>query len=95
MVGWLTPYYVALGFLIPDMALTVIAAIVLKRPYMLLMAPLFPIMRFVEAYVCLRAIPPSRWRTQDTGQWKSPTRRGTGVTHDPHHLHAVDDDAVA
>jgi len=95
VVGWLTPYYVALGFLIPDMALTVIAAIVLKRPYMLLMAPLFPIMRFVEAWVALRAIPPSRWRTQDTGQWKSPTRRGSSVAPERDHLHAVDGDAVA
>ena len=79
VIGVLTPFTVALSFLLPDVILTVFAAIVLRRPGLLLLAPLFPIMRFVEAYVCLRAIPPSRWRTKDTGQWTSPTRRGTDV----------------
>ena len=53
----------------------IFAAIALRRPGLLLMAPLFPLLRFVDAYVCLRAIPPSAWRTRADGRWTSPTRR--------------------
>ena len=76
LIGTLQPHHVIEGFLIPDLALTIFAAIALRRPSMLLLAPVFPVMRFVEAWVCLRAIPPSAWRTNSTGRWKSPTRRG-------------------
>ena len=75
VVGTLAPHYVVFGFLLPDLALTVFAAIALRRPGLLLLAPLFPFMRMVEAYVCLRAIPPSAWRTHSNGRWISPTRR--------------------
>ena len=74
VVGNLTLYLVALGFVIPDMLLTTFAACALRRPYLLLLAPVFPLMRFVEAFVCLRALGLA-FRTQSSGQWVSPTRR--------------------
>jgi cellulose synthase/poly-beta-1,6-N-acetylglucosamine synthase-like glycosyltransferase len=77
VIGTLAPRYVLFGFLLPDLALTVFAAIVLRRPGLLLLAPLFPFMRIVEAYVCLRAIPRSALRTRSNGRWISPTRRKT------------------
>ena len=83
VVGAVTPYSVVISFLIPDMALTVFAAIALRRPNLLLLAPLFPIMRFVEAWVCLRCLAVARWGAKDTGQWTSPTRRGSGATDGP------------
>lgn len=73
VTGTLTPHYILLGFLLPDLALTIFASITLRRPRLLLLAPVFPILRFVDAWVCLRAIP-SAWRTRSTGQWVSPTR---------------------
>jgi poly-beta-1,6-N-acetyl-D-glucosamine synthase len=93
MVGTLAPHYVAFGFLLPDLVLTVFAAIALRQSKLLLLAPLFPIMRIVDAYVCLRAIQPSKWRTHHSGHWVSPTRRKTpshslsaGTDHrSPHH----------
>ncbi|MDT5010633.1 MAG: poly-beta,6-N-acetyl-D-glucosamine synthase [Mycobacterium sp.] len=75
VIGTLAPYYVVFGFLLPDLALTVFAAFTLRRPGLLLVAPVFPFMRIVEAYVCLRAIPMSVSRTQSSGRWISPTRR--------------------
>ena len=75
LVGTLGPQYVVIGFLLPDLMLTIFAAIALRRPGLLLLAPLFPLMRFVEAYICLRSIPTAR-RTHSTGSWVSPTRRG-------------------
>jgi poly-beta-1,6-N-acetyl-D-glucosamine synthase len=75
VVGTLAPHYVLFGFLAPDLALTVFAAMTLRQPKLLLLAPFFPLMRLVDAYVCLRAIPPSAWRTPSSGRWISPTRR--------------------
>jgi hypothetical protein len=67
------PYYVLIGFLLPDMLLTIFAAIMLRRPGMLLLIGIFPALRFLEAYICLRCIPRA-WRTQSSGRWVSPTR---------------------
>ena len=74
VLGTLGPQYVLIGFLLPDIALTVFAALALRRPGLLAFAPLFPLMRFVEAYICLRCVRLA-WRTASTGQWVSPTRR--------------------
>jgi biofilm PGA synthesis N-glycosyltransferase PgaC len=83
IVGTLNSYYVLLGFLLPDLLLTVFAAIALRRPGFLLLTPLFPLMRFVEAYVCLRSIPKA-WRTHSSGRWISPERRAaTSGRHRP------------
>jgi biofilm PGA synthesis N-glycosyltransferase PgaC len=74
LVGTLGPQYVVLGFLLPDLLLTVFATIALRRPSLLLFAPLFPLLRLVEAYICLRSIPMAL-RTRSSGAWVSPTRR--------------------
>ena len=74
IVGGLPPKYAFTGFVLPDVALTVFAAVALRRPTLVLMAPLFPLLRFVEAYVCLRSIP-AAWDTSSTGRWISPKRR--------------------
>ena len=85
LVGMLGPQYVLLGFLLPDLLLTVFAAITLRRPGLLLLAPLFPAMRLVDAYVCLRSIP-TAWRTHSSGSWISPTRRQASGSHGRHKL---------
>ena len=74
LTGGLPPQYALAGFVLPDVALTIFAATALRRPTLVLMAPLFPVLRFVEAYVCLRSIP-AAWRTSSTGRWISPKRR--------------------
>jgi hypothetical protein len=74
LIGTLAPHYVLFGFLLPDLLLTVFAAFALRRPGLLLLAPLFPLIRFIEAYICLRSIP-TAWRTHSTGRWVSPARR--------------------
>jgi biofilm PGA synthesis N-glycosyltransferase PgaC len=74
LVGTLGPQYVLIGFLVPDLLLTVFAAIALRRGSLLLLAPLFPAMRIVDAYVCLRSIA-TAWRTHSSGVWISPARR--------------------
>lgn len=72
------PLYLVLGILIPDLVLTVLAAVAMRRPGYLLYAPLFPLMRIVDAYICLRTLPQA-WSFRSTGRWTSPTRRsGTG-----------------
>ena len=76
VVGTLTPLNVLLGFAIPDVLLTVLAAVALRRPSLLAFAPVLPIMRLVDAYVCLRTLALA-YHTTSTGRWLSPARRGT------------------
>jgi biofilm PGA synthesis N-glycosyltransferase PgaC len=78
VVGTLHPQYVLIGFILPDVLLTVFAAIALQRPGMVLLAPLFPALRLAEAYVCLRTLP-TAWRTRSSGKWVSPVRRSAGL----------------
>ena len=75
--GGLPLKYALLGFILPDVTLTTFAAIALRRPSLLAMAPFFPLLRFVEAYVCVRSIP-AAWNTSSTGRWISPKRRMIG-----------------
>jgi len=60
--------------LIPDYLLTIMAACVLRRPRYLLLGIGFPLMRIVDAALCLRVLPVA-WRAQSSGVWVSPTRR--------------------
>lgn len=82
--------YVLLSFFLPDFVLTVYAAISARRPVLLLLAPLFPFMRFVDSYVVLRSIW-AAWHTQSNGQWISPVRRNAEGANTPgrHRLQAT------
>lgn len=74
IVGTLNLHYVMLGFLIPDILLTLLAAVALRRPKILVLAAFFPLLRLVDAYVALSAVP-AAYRVTSTGRWISPTRR--------------------
>lgn len=70
----LPPSYLLLGVLIPDLILTILAAVTMRRPRYLLYAPIFPFMRIVDSYICLRTLVEARSGGSD-GRWTSPTRR--------------------
>jgi poly-beta-1,6-N-acetyl-D-glucosamine synthase len=65
---------VLLGVGLPDYAMTILAAIVERRPRLLLYGLLFPVLRVVDAAVGISAIPMA-WLARSTGRWKSPARR--------------------
>ncbi|WP_430332331.1 glycosyltransferase [Rhodococcus sp. ACT016] len=75
----LPPQALLLGVLVPDFLLTVLAAVVSRRPHYLLYGLAFPVMRIVDAAVCLRTLPLA-WRSRDTGVWRSPARRSRSET---------------
>ncbi len=78
--GWrvsCTRENVIIGVLIPDYLLTIMAAWVLRRPRYLLLGFGFPLMRIVDAALCLRVLPMA-WRARSSGVWVSPTRRANG-----------------
>ncbi|WP_051053531.1 glycosyltransferase [Mycolicibacterium chubuense] len=79
LVGTLTPQIVALGFLVPDLLVTLLAVCALRRPRLLLFAPLLPALRLLDAYVCLRSLVAAT-RTRSTGRWVSPVRRAAAST---------------
>jgi poly-beta-1,6-N-acetyl-D-glucosamine synthase len=90
IVGTLDFRYVLAGFFLPDMLLTVYAAISTRRPGLLLLTPFFPFMRFIDSYIVLRSIW-GAWHTHSNGQWISPERRNANCpsTSGRHRLHLV------
>jgi len=74
VAGLLHPQDVIIGVLIPDYLLTIMAACLLRRPRYLLLGLGFPLMRIVDAALCLRVLP-TAWRARSSGVWVSPTRR--------------------
>jgi poly-beta-1,6-N-acetyl-D-glucosamine synthase len=70
---FLPPESIALGVYLPDFVLTVITVVALRRSSLLLWAPLFPLLRIVDAGVCLSTLPLA-W-SGSSGRWTSPTRR--------------------
>ena len=78
LAGLIRPQDVLLGVFLPDLLLTVIAAIALRQPSFLLRAAFFPLMRIVDAAICLIVLPKA-FSSQSTGVWKSPTRRALSL----------------
>ncbi|MCU1406202.1 MAG: glycosyl transferase [Glaciihabitans sp.] len=72
----LPPVVIILGILIPDFLLTVLAAIVARKPQYLLLGLYFPLLRILDATLCLRALFAALGSdTAPQGKWKSPERR--------------------
>jgi cellulose synthase/poly-beta-1,6-N-acetylglucosamine synthase-like glycosyltransferase len=65
------------GVVVPDLAMTVVVALVERRPRLLLAAVFFPFLRVLDSAIGLWAIPLA-WLARSNGVWKSPTRRGVG-----------------
>ena len=70
----LQPQSVVVGVLIPDYLLTIMAALILRRPRYLLLGLAFPLMRIVDAALCLKVLPKA-FAGSSSGVWVSPTRR--------------------
>jgi len=62
------------GVLVPDFALTCAVALLDRRPLLLLIGPVFPVLRLVDSAIGLAAIP-FGWISASSGRWKSPARR--------------------
>jgi poly-beta-1,6-N-acetyl-D-glucosamine synthase len=65
---------VLFGVVLPDYALTVLVAVLERRPRLLLLGFFFPLLRIVDAAIGLTAIP-AGWLVRSNGVWKSPARR--------------------
>jgi biofilm PGA synthesis N-glycosyltransferase PgaC len=65
---------VLFGVAVPDYALTVLVAILERRPRLLLVGLFFPLLRILDAFIGLTAIP-AGWLVRSNGTWKSPARR--------------------
>ena len=74
LAGLLPPQAVIVGVLLPDYLLTIMAACVLRQPRYLLLGLGFPLMRILDAGVCLRVLPLA-WTGRSSGVWVSPARR--------------------
>lgn len=72
--GVLRPQDVLIGVFLPDLVLTILAAVSMRNPRFLLMAPLFPLMRILDAIICLQVLPRA-YSARSSGVWVSPVRR--------------------
>ncbi|WP_382304096.1 glycosyltransferase [Herbiconiux sp. UC225_62] len=72
--GALPPLALILGVVIPDYLLSVLAAVVSKRPVYLAYGVIFPFFRIVDALLCTVALFEALF-SRSTGSWKSPSRR--------------------
>ncbi len=81
---WFAPVYTAVtthvplstvffGIAVPDYALTVVVALLERRPRLLLCGFFFPFLRLADAAIGIYAIPMA-WLSRSNGRWKSPTR---------------------
>ncbi|MFB9795563.1 hypothetical protein ACFFON_01310 [Arthrobacter citreus] len=73
-VSLLRPVDLLIGVVLPDFLLTIFAATVLRRPVLLLLGLAFPLIRLLDAAVCLVTLVQA-WTRATTGVWVSPTRR--------------------
>jgi biofilm PGA synthesis N-glycosyltransferase PgaC len=65
---------VLFGVAVPDYALTILVAILDRRPRLLLVGLFFPLLRILDAAIGLASIP-AGWLVRSNGTWKSPARR--------------------
>ncbi|WP_207454619.1 glycosyltransferase family 2 protein [Herbiconiux sp. SYSU D00978] len=79
LVTALPPLALLVGLVLPDYVLTVIAAVVARRPSFLLLGLAFPLTRMLDAFLCLGALEEAFTRTS-SGRWTSPTRRPAELT---------------
>jgi biofilm PGA synthesis N-glycosyltransferase PgaC len=80
LMDLLPPTLLILGIFIPDYALTILAAIVARKPQYLLMGFVFPLFRVVDAFLCVRGLVGALILPASHGSWKSPPRRGLEIT---------------
>lgn len=72
--GAIPPQAVLVGVLLPDYLLTILVVIVTRRPAYLILGLAFPLIRILDAGICLRALPRA-FLGHSSGTWKSPERR--------------------
>lgn len=70
----LPPLALLLGVVVPDYLLTVLAAAVTRQRGYLVWGLVFPVLRVVDAWLCLTALLKAVFG-RSTGAWKSPARR--------------------
>ncbi|QEO09438.1 glycosyltransferase family 2 protein [Protaetiibacter larvae] len=74
IAGALPPLAIVAGVLLPDYLLSVLAAVLAKRPSYLVRGLVFPVLRMLDALLCLQAMRDAFVRRTD-GRWASPERR--------------------
>jgi poly-beta-1,6-N-acetyl-D-glucosamine synthase len=73
-----------LAIVVTDYSMTCAAAVLERRPRLLLLGVFFPVLRVIDAAIALYAVPLA-WLATSSGRWKSPARRGArGKLAGPH-----------
>ena len=79
VAAYLTLGAIGFGIVLPDLLVTALVAVLQRQPRFLLFAPLFLILRVLDAAIALYALPQA-WLAGWTGRWSSPDRRQVDAT---------------
>jgi poly-beta-1,6-N-acetyl-D-glucosamine synthase len=74
-----TPLWLPVLFVAAEMAFAAIVAIVLRKPSLILCAPFFPLLRFIDSFWTLATII-GAFTTKSDGRWQSPVRKAQGAS---------------
>jgi len=77
----LPAWVLLVGTLVPDFVLSFVTAVATRNARFLLYAPVFPLLRILDALLCIRALGRAV-SGSSTGVWQSPARRGASVQSD-------------
>jgi cellulose synthase/poly-beta-1,6-N-acetylglucosamine synthase-like glycosyltransferase len=76
---------ILVGVLLPDYVLTLLVAVVTRRPVYIVFGVVFPLLRILDSFLCVAALFLA-FRTGSSGVWRSPTRRAAAVVVEPAHV---------
>lgn len=77
--GVLPPLALLVGVVLPDLVLTVFAAVVTRRTVFLRVGLAFPLLKILDAVLCFRSLV-RLFTATSTGRWTSPSRRPVAAT---------------
>lgn len=72
--SWPLLFWLLVGIILPDYLLTLIVAVIQRRPHYLLCGLAFPALRFIDGLAVIRTVPKA-FLEHSSGHWISPTRR--------------------
>ncbi|NYH78279.1 cellulose synthase/poly-beta-1,6-N-acetylglucosamine synthase-like glycosyltransferase [Actinopolyspora biskrensis] len=74
VTGHVSPLGLVLGVVVVDLSLSLLVAVVMRKPRFLLFGGFFLVLRVLDCSLSLYTLPMA-WLTRSTGRWRSPGRR--------------------
>lgn len=77
-IHFVSPFWLPALFVGAELGFAMVVALILRKPSILLCAPLFPLLRFIDSFWTLATII-GAFTTKSDGRWQSPVRKAQGM----------------